>query len=115
MGTNIGTRLFTWLHGELVGHDRQGNRYYRAKGGGRTHKDSLSCERRWVTYEGEVEASRVPPAWHAWLHHTTDDARQAGGHDRLHWQKEQQPNPTGPGPVQRAPSNTHNRNALGGD
>jgi hypothetical protein len=27
-------------------------------------------ERRWVVYEGEVDGSRVPPEWHAWLHHT---------------------------------------------
>ena len=27
---------------------------------------------RWVVYEGEVEP-RVPPEWHRWLHHTTDE------------------------------------------
>src|SRR3546814_8913272 len=106
MGTNIGTRLFTWLHGELVGHDRQGNRYYRAKGGGRTHKDSLRRERRWVTYEGEVEASRVPPEWHAWLHHTTDAVPQEGGPDRHAWQKDQQPNLTGTVQAYRTPGHT---------
>src|SRR3546814_14226864 len=68
--TTIGTLLFTWLRGELVGRDGQGNRYYRAKGGGRTHRDSLRREQRRVIYEGEVEASRVPPEWHGWLHHT---------------------------------------------
>ncbi len=29
----IGTRLFTWWRGELVGTDQLGNRYYREKGG----------------------------------------------------------------------------------
>ena len=29
--------------------------------------------RRWVLYRrGPVEASRVPPEWHAWLHYTTE-------------------------------------------
>lgn len=95
MGTTIGTRLYTWLRGELVGRDQQGNRYYRAKGGGFTHKDSLRKEQRWVIYQGEVEASRVPPDWHAWLHHTTDVAPPEGGSERQPWQKEHQPNLTG--------------------
>jgi len=106
MGTNIGTRLFTWLHGELVGRDGQGNRYYRAKGGGRTHKDSLRHEQRWVIYDGEVEASRVPPEWHAWLHHTTDTIPPEGGPARRPWQKDHQPNKTGTVEAYRPPGHT---------
>lgn len=30
-GPNLGTRLYTWLRGELVGTDRTGNRYYRER------------------------------------------------------------------------------------
>jgi NADH:ubiquinone oxidoreductase subunit len=93
----IGTRIFTWLRGELVGTDLTGNRYYRDKarpalrrGGGRA-----SRERRWVFYNGVVEASRVPPQWHAWLHHTTDAVPTDGGRLRYPWQKEHQPNLTG--------------------
>jgi NADH:ubiquinone oxidoreductase subunit len=66
MGITLGTRLFTWLKGELVGTDHLGNRYYRDKrrrvlvrGGGHD-----SRERRWVVYQGEPEASCVPPEWH---------------------------------------------------
>lgn len=61
----IGTTLFTWARGKLIGTDAEGNRYYaerRARRGMR--------ERRWVLYKGAVEASRVPPEWHAWLHYT---------------------------------------------
>ena len=29
--------------------------------------------RRWVLYRGEVEGSKVPAEWHAWLHHTSDE------------------------------------------
>ena len=106
MGTSIGTRLFTWLRGELVGRDQQGNCYYRAKGGGHTHKDSLRKERRWVIYDGEVEASRVPPEWHAWLHHTTDQVPPEGGPARRPWQKEHQPNLTGTAQAYRPPGHT---------
>ena len=56
----MGTWMTTWLRGEAVGTDTFGNRYYQTKGG----------VRRWVIYNGTVEASRVPPDWHGWLHHT---------------------------------------------
>src|SRR5690606_2379444 len=46
----LGTRLFTWLRGQQVGADSQGNRYYRLKSGGVVHRDSLRRERRWVLY-----------------------------------------------------------------
>ena len=29
--------------------------------------------RRWIGHQGADEASRVPPEWHAWLHHTVDE------------------------------------------
>ncbi len=93
----IGTRLFTWWRGELVGTDQFANRYYREKmrkalvrGGGMT-----SRERRWVLFNGEAEASRVPPQWHAWLPHTVDAPPQPGQGPAYPWQKEHQPNLTG--------------------
>ncbi len=92
----IGTRLFTWLRGELVGTDQFGNRYFREKGkralqpgGGRQ-----SREKRWVLYNGKPEASKVPPLWHAWLHHTTDTVPTDSG-KRYPWQKDHVPNLTG--------------------
>jgi len=71
-GQTFGTQLWTWRFGELVGEDEQGNRYYRTKG--RKIDPSLGFERRWVIYNGYAEASRVPPSWHGWLHHTVDVA-----------------------------------------
>lgn len=55
-----GTLLTTWLYGQYVGKDQYGNRYYENKAG----------SRRWVIYNGTVEASRVPSEWHGWLHRT---------------------------------------------
>lgn len=106
MGVSLGTRLYTWLHGEEVGRDEFGNRYFREKGGGRTHKDSLRHERRWVIYDGEVEASRVPADWHAWLHHTTDKIPPPGGSPKRPWQKPHQPNLTGTQQAYRPPGHT---------
>jgi NADH:ubiquinone oxidoreductase subunit len=102
---NFGTWLFTWLKGELVGSDQFGNRYYREKrrrvlkrGGG-----FESRERRWVFYNGEVEASRVPPLWHGWLHHTTDAAPADSGRRTHAWEKEYLPNLTGTDRAYRPP------------
>jgi NADH:ubiquinone oxidoreductase subunit len=103
MGANLGTRIYCWLRGERVGSDQFGNRYYREKGGGKVHADSLRKERRWVIYDGEVEASRVPAEWHAWLHHTTQDLPPEGGPAKRPWQKDHLPNLTGTAAAYRPP------------
>jgi NADH:ubiquinone oxidoreductase subunit len=93
----VGTWLFTWWNGRLVGTDQFGNRYYREKtlrplrpGGGRD-----SRERRWVIYQGAPEATKVPPEWHAWLHHTIDGVPLDAGRPKYPWQKPHLPNLTG--------------------
>ena len=99
-------RLFTWLKGEEVGRDTFGNRYFREKGGSSLHPDSLRKERRWVIFDGETEASRVPPDWHAWLHHTVTESPSPGGPARRPWEKEHRPNLTGTGQAYRPPGHT---------
>jgi len=94
----IGTKLFTWLNGVQVGTDSQGNSYYRGK---RTARGAR--EKRWVVYDGRVEASRVPPTWHSWLHHTTDDIPEDDVGRRWDWQREHQPNMTGTDQAYRPP------------
>jgi len=94
----IGTRLFTWLNGELVGTDSTGNRYYREK-----RPQPGRRERRWVLYQGEAEASRVPADWHGWLHHRTDVPPPPGGKPKRPWQKEHLPNLTGTAQAYRPP------------
>ena len=86
----IGTLLFTWFLGRLVGTDEFGNRYYRSKG-----RKLHGRERRWVLYGGEAEASRVPPEWHAWLHHTTAVPLTEKAAQGRPWQKEHVPNLSG--------------------
>ena len=87
---NIGTLLYTWINGTLCGTDEFGNRYYFSKG------DKLrGKERRWVMFKGDVEASKVPPEWHAWLHHTTDAPLTESAAQAKGWQRPHEPNLTG--------------------
>jgi NADH:ubiquinone oxidoreductase subunit len=84
-GQTLGTRLFTWRQGSLVGTDGQGNRYYQDR----------KARRRWVIYNGEVEASRVPAEWHGWLHYTVDLPPDRANYPSRSWFKPHQPNLTG--------------------
>lgn len=94
--TTIGTLLFTWLRGEQVGSDASGNKYYRLKGARPLVRGGgmESRERRWVIYNGIVEASKVPPEWHGWLHHSTNELPPADLQRRV-WEKDHLPNLTG--------------------
>jgi NADH:ubiquinone oxidoreductase subunit len=67
-GQTWGTALYTWRKGERVGQDEFGNTYYRAAAP--LIDPSIGPQRRWVVYNGEVEASRIPPVWRGWLSYT---------------------------------------------
>lgn len=100
VGMNIGTRLFTMFKGNRVGQDSAGNVYYeerRPRPGYRI--------RRWVDYKGAVEASAVPPEWHAWLHHTTDAPLAEAA--RKPWQKPHLANATGTATSYRPPGHDY--------
>ena len=97
---SFGTWLFTRIHGELVGTDEFGNRYFldrRTKGQKR--------ERRWVLYKGAPEASKVPPEWHAWLHWTIQKPPVERAKQRP-WQLPHIPNLTGTELAYRPPGHT---------
>ena len=80
-----GTLLTTWWSGTRVGEDEYGNRYYQSRDG----------KRRWVVYAGTVEASRVPPDWHGWLHHTFEAPPTEEPFKVKPWEAPYQPNLTG--------------------
>ena len=80
----FGTRLNTILFGKLVGEDNSGNKYYESKSG-----------KRWVIYNGEVEASKIPSEWYSWMHHTGNKIENSHELDKYSWQKEHMPNQTG--------------------
>jgi len=84
-GQTLNTRLFTWRKGEKVGEDPQGNIYYRNK------DDS----KRWVIFNGEIEASRISPDWHGWMHRTYDEPPTDKPLVHKPWEKPHQENLTG--------------------
>jgi NADH:ubiquinone oxidoreductase subunit len=97
----MGTRLFTWLRGELVGQDAFGNRYFHE----RRPRDPKR-PKRWVLYNGAPEASKVPPEWHAWLHHMVAVPPRDGDRPVQPWQKAHLPNLTGTVLAYRPPGHT---------
>jgi NADH:ubiquinone oxidoreductase subunit len=88
--SQFGTQFQTLFCGVKVGEDQFGNRYYRDR-----KTPSGARERRWVMYAGEPEASKVPPEWHIWLHHTADAPIPEQSPLRKKWQKAFQQNQTG--------------------
>ncbi len=88
-GNTWGTRLDTWLHGIYVGTDEQGNRYYKSK------PNDRRPNRRWVTYNGYAESSKIPPGWHGWMHHRTDVPPSEERYVAHPWEKPHLQNLTG--------------------
>lgn len=86
----ITTRLSTFFTGKMVGADQYGNRYYKEKKFPKNRR-----QKRWVIYKGIAEPSKVPPAWHGWLHHTTDIPPCDHHIPHYFWQKPHIPNLTG--------------------
>ena len=92
MSATIGTKLHTWLYGRFVGRDEFGNRYFEHK----QLRKGEPAKRRWVVYNGLAEASKVPAAWHGWLHYVTDELPQeADAKLPYSWGKKHVPNLTG--------------------
>ena len=93
-GATIGTAIAAARGFEKVGTDAQGNVYYRTKPK-RSLGTSAANERRWVIYNGNNDASRVPPEWHGWLHHQYDELPESHLPPPKIWEVEYRPNPTG--------------------
>jgi NADH:ubiquinone oxidoreductase subunit len=83
----LGTQIFTWRNGIKVGEDSEGNVFYR-------NSDNT---RRWVIFNGDIDASRVSPDWHGWLHHTFDEAPNEIPLEHKIWEKPHVKNLTGTG------------------
>ncbi len=84
-GQTWGTRLWIWRFGDYVGSDEFGNKYYQDK----------KAKRRYVTYNGEADASTIPPGWYGWMHHRTDEVPSQVNYAARPWQKPHEPNLTG--------------------
>ena len=80
----LGTRLTILLFGKLVGQDSFGNKYYQTKKG-----------KRFIIYNGEVDASKIPNEWYSWIHFTPNKIENIHELKKYKWQKPHQPNKTG--------------------
>lgn len=81
----LNTQLFTARRGERVGADAAGNIFYRTR----------DDKKRWVIYNGDIEASRVTPDWHGWLHFTWDQPPTDAPLAHKAWEQPHQENLTG--------------------
>ncbi len=99
---SIGTQLFTWRNGVLVGEDDQGNKFYTDKAG----------KKRWVIFNGEIEASRIEPDWHGWLHHTYDNTPVNDPLKHKPWEKPHRPNLTGTDEAYHPPGSMYARKPV---
>ena len=84
-GQTFGTQLWTWRKGEKVGDDSQGNIYYR----------NADDSKRWVIFNGDIEASRIDANWHGWLHWTFSEPPTDKPMVHKAWEKPHQENLTG--------------------
>tara|TARA_Y100001970_G_C13922572_1_gene694183 strand:- start:277 stop:636 length:360 start_codon:yes stop_codon:yes gene_type:complete len=80
----LGTRIKTFFFGKLMGEDDEGNKYYQNKHG-----------KRWVIYNGEVEASKIPNEWYSWMHYTSNKIENLHKLNKYKWQKNHLSNQTG--------------------
>lgn len=89
-GATLGTLFDIGRRASFVGEDDYGNKYYQE------NKVSLEGRpRRYVTYNGYADASRIPPDWHGWLHHTFDLPPTEAPFVLQPWEKPHRPNMTG--------------------
>ncbi|MBP7001093.1 NADH:ubiquinone oxidoreductase subunit NDUFA12 [Amaricoccus sp.] len=96
-GETLATRVWTARNGKRVGEDAAGNVFYQSADG----------SRRWVIYNGEVEASRIAPEWHGWLHHTWQEPPTEKPLARKAWEKPHLPNMTGSDAAYHPPGSLH--------
>ena len=79
----VGTFIYTLFSGKFAGKDQFGNKYY-----------SNSKGKRWVIYKDEIESSKIPPEWHAWIHSSVLK-KPSQNSKKFIWQKEHEENLTG--------------------
>jgi NADH:ubiquinone oxidoreductase subunit len=100
-GSSLGQSFTLWRTGAtFVGEDEFGNKYYRAKNW------PPHGERRYVVYNGDWDASKVPPMWRGWLTHTFAEAPSEQAPLRRDWQKPFVQNLTGTPGAYRPPGST---------
>ena len=80
----FGTFLYTIFFGKKAGKDEFGNKYYTNKNG-----------KRWVIYNGEINASKITSDWFSWIHNISNKIPHKINEKKYSWQKPHQENKTG--------------------
>ena len=80
----LGTFLYTLFFGKFVGKDNSGNKYYQNNKG-----------KRWVIYNGEINASKIESDWYQWMHYQIDTNPSKIKVSKHSWQKPHSDNKSG--------------------
>lgn len=98
---NLVNKIIIKLSCNKVGADEFGNTYFEKKlsrkqkqASDKNHAGDNSKSRRFVVYNGQVEASKIPATWHSWLHYSSNNPPNVEA-QRKPWQKIHLPNLTG--------------------
>jgi NADH:ubiquinone oxidoreductase subunit len=78
---NFFNKILIKLFTNQIGKDEFGNSYHISKSG-----------KKYIIYNGLVEASKIPPNWYLWLHNIHDEIIP---NSQYAWQKIHSPNLTG--------------------
>ena len=73
----FGTRLQTIFFGKFVGKDDYGNKYYENK----------KKNKRWVIYNDQIEATKIPIEWYSWMHSIKNKIENNHELIKYEWQK----------------------------
>ena len=79
------TRIYTIFNGKLIGRDELGNKYFENK----------KKNKRWVIYNGEIDASKISSDWYSWIHFTKNKIEFKNKLEKYNWQKPHSANKTG--------------------
>ena len=77
-------KIKNYFFGKQVGVDSYGNKYFESKSG-----------KRWIIYNDEVDASKIPKEWYSWIHFTNNKIENNHNLKKYDWQKPHLSNQTG--------------------
>ena len=83
---NIGTILYSLLHGKEIGRDQEGNKFY-------IHKKNK--KKRWVLYKKQIDPTNLEVEWQIWLTKSDKDKEIIINKPSFIWQKNKKANLTG--------------------
>lgn len=97
------------LSSKKVGSDEFGNNYFEEKTVRYGNK-----KKRFIIYNGIVEASKIPSPWHRWIHYTSNEIPVNASTKKCSWQKIHLPNLSGT-PYRYSPLKEGARKNVGSD